>query len=126
MDPEIYVFPKISSAPVKIASSTALFILVFFVTGVLLPLLPGPRGWTVIDQSLTAGTGLKISSPLWGIGSAGELVAMHNVIFAENSLFLRRLTDLLHHLEDCCDCRLGLFNHDAMTALLGIELLAVR
>jgi len=62
MDPEIYVFPKISSAPVKIASSTALFILVFFVAGALLPLLPGPPLWTVIDRTLTIGTA-SISLP---------------------------------------------------------------
>jgi protein-S-isoprenylcysteine O-methyltransferase Ste14 len=55
MDPEIYVFPKINSAPLKIAFSTGLFILVFLVARVLITLLPGPHLWSMLDRSLTVG-----------------------------------------------------------------------
>ena len=42
------------------------------------------------------------------------------------NLLLCRLSNQLYHLYDGCDHSLGLFNHDAVTALLGKELLAVR
>jgi protein-S-isoprenylcysteine O-methyltransferase Ste14 len=60
MDPEIYVFPGISSAPVKIAASTALFVLALAAAGLLLPLLPGPHLWAAVDRSLALGS-LSIS-----------------------------------------------------------------
>ena len=42
------------------------------------------------------------------------------------NLLLCRLSNQLYHLHDGCDRSLGLFNHDAVTALFGKELLAVR
>ena len=55
MDPELYVFPRINSAPLKLAASTALFVLVLVVAGLLVPLLPGPRLWQAVDRPLTTG-----------------------------------------------------------------------
>lgn len=55
MDPEIYVFPHIDSAALKVAASTALFVLVLLVAGLLLPLLPGPHLWAALDRTLQAG-----------------------------------------------------------------------
>ena len=55
MDPELYVFPKINSAPVKIAASTALFVLVLLAAGLLVPRLPGPHLWEAVDRTLTVG-----------------------------------------------------------------------
>lgn len=55
MDPEIYVFPKIRSALVKLAASTTLFVLVFVIAALILPLLPGPHLWAAIDQTVTVG-----------------------------------------------------------------------
>ena len=55
MDPEIYVFPKISSAPLKIAASTGLFLLVLLAAGLLIPLAPGPHLWQSVDRPLTLG-----------------------------------------------------------------------
>jgi hypothetical protein len=37
-----------------------------------------------------------------------------------------RLANQLYHLHDGCDRGFGLFNHNAVTALLCKELLAVR
>lgn len=47
MDAEIYVFPKINSAPLKIAFSTALFILVFCCQGTYCP----TSGSTFMDHA---------------------------------------------------------------------------
>lgn len=55
MDPELYVFPGIQSAPTKIAASTGLFIVVLVVAGLLLPLLPGQQLWASVDQSIRIG-----------------------------------------------------------------------
>ncbi|RPI32061.1 MAG: isoprenylcysteine carboxylmethyltransferase family protein [Chloroflexota bacterium] len=55
MDPEIYVFPNIKSAPLKILASTLLFGVVLVVMGLLLPRLPGPRLWASVDRSLSIG-----------------------------------------------------------------------
>src|SRR6266511_2682504 len=41
------------------------------------------------------------------------------------NLLLYRLANEFNHLHYCCDRSLGLFNHDAVTALFGKELLAV-
>lgn len=60
MDPEIYVFPNINSAHLKIAASTCLFILVLFITGLITPFLPGPHLWAAIDRTLTL-TGNTVS-----------------------------------------------------------------
>ena len=57
MDPEIYVFPNINFAPLKIAASTALFIMVLVIAGLLTPLLPGPQFWISIDQTITLAGG---------------------------------------------------------------------
>ena len=53
MDPEIYVFPNINSAPLKIAASTALFIVVLMIDALITRLLPGPHLWAAIDRTLT-------------------------------------------------------------------------
>ena len=55
MDPELYVFPGIQSAPTKIAASTGLFIVVLVVAGLLLPLLPGPQLWAGVDRLILPG-----------------------------------------------------------------------
>ncbi|HSL43455.1 MAG TPA: methyltransferase [Anaerolineales bacterium] len=55
MDPELYVFPKINSAVVKVAASTTLFIVVLVTAALILPLLPGPQFWASIDQTLKVG-----------------------------------------------------------------------
>ena len=57
MDPEIYVFPNINSAPLKIAVSTALFILVLIIAALITPLLPGPNLWSTINLTLTVAGG---------------------------------------------------------------------
>lgn len=53
MDPELYVFPNINSAALKIAASTALFILVLVIAALITPLLPGPQLWAQIDRTVT-------------------------------------------------------------------------
>jgi protein-S-isoprenylcysteine O-methyltransferase Ste14 len=55
MDPELYVFPRIQSAPTKIAASTGLFIMVLVAAELLLPLLPGPQLWASVDQPILLG-----------------------------------------------------------------------
>jgi protein-S-isoprenylcysteine O-methyltransferase Ste14 len=55
MDPELYVFPGIQSAPTKIAASTGLFIVVLVVAELLLPLLPGPQLWASVDLPISIG-----------------------------------------------------------------------
>lgn len=57
MDPEIYVFPNINSAPLKIAASTALFIAVLVIAALITPLLPGPELWLRIDRTVTVAGG---------------------------------------------------------------------
>ena len=57
MDPEIYVFPNINSASLKIAASTALFIVVLIIAGLLTPLLPGPQLWAAIDRTVAVAGG---------------------------------------------------------------------
>lgn len=57
MDPEIYVFPKIESAPLKIAASTTLFVIVLALVALLTPLLPGPHLWTAIDRTIVVAGG---------------------------------------------------------------------
>lgn len=57
MDPEIYVFPNINSAPLKIAASTALFIAVLVIAALITPLLPGPELWAGIDRTITVAGG---------------------------------------------------------------------
>jgi protein-S-isoprenylcysteine O-methyltransferase Ste14 len=57
MDPEIYVFPNINSAPLKIAASTALFIAVLVIAAIITPLLPGPQLWAAVDRTVTVAGG---------------------------------------------------------------------
>ena len=57
MDPEIYVFPNINSAPLKISASTTLFIVVLIIAGWLTPLLPGPQLWAAIDRTVAVAGG---------------------------------------------------------------------
>lgn len=52
MDPEIYVFPNINSAPLKIVVSTALFVLVLEIAALITTLLPGPQLWRAIDRTI--------------------------------------------------------------------------
>lgn len=56
MDPELYVFPHINSAPLKIAASTALFVLVLVISALVTPLLPGPQLWATVDRAVAGGT----------------------------------------------------------------------
>ena len=42
MDPEIFIFPRINSAPLKLAASTAIFITVVLIARLLALLFPGP------------------------------------------------------------------------------------
>ncbi len=55
MDPELYVFPRISTTPVKIAASSALFALVLVIAALLLPLLPGSHLWAAVDLLVSVG-----------------------------------------------------------------------
>jgi protein-S-isoprenylcysteine O-methyltransferase Ste14 len=64
MDPELYVFPEIRSAPTKIAASTGLFIVVLVVAGLLLPLLPGPQLWAIVDKPISIGR-VSVSLAQW-------------------------------------------------------------
>lgn len=57
MDPEIYVFPNLNSAPLKIAASTALFIVVLLIAGLVTPLLPNPQLWAAIDRTVSVAGG---------------------------------------------------------------------
>jgi protein-S-isoprenylcysteine O-methyltransferase Ste14 len=57
MDPELYVFPNINSAPLKIAASTALFVVVLLIAAWITPLLPGPYLWAAIDRTVSVATG---------------------------------------------------------------------
>jgi protein-S-isoprenylcysteine O-methyltransferase Ste14 len=62
MDPEIYVFPQINATPLKIAASTALFVLVLMIAGWITPLLPGPQLWSAVDRTLTvAGSSVSLA-----------------------------------------------------------------
>jgi protein-S-isoprenylcysteine O-methyltransferase Ste14 len=56
MDPELYVFPNINSASLKLAASTALFIVVLLIAAWITPLLPGLYLWAAIDQTITVAT----------------------------------------------------------------------
>ncbi len=55
MDPELYVFPGINSASLKLAASTALFALVLVAAGLLVPWLPGSQLWQAVDRTFTIG-----------------------------------------------------------------------
>ena len=55
MDPELYVFPKIQSASLKIAASTTLFIVVLVIAALIIPLLPGLHLWAELDQTIQVG-----------------------------------------------------------------------
>jgi protein-S-isoprenylcysteine O-methyltransferase Ste14 len=55
MDPEIYVFPRISTAPLKIAASTGLFVVVLVIARLVLQLVPGPHLWAAVDRNVMAG-----------------------------------------------------------------------
>ena len=57
MDPEIYVFPNINYAPLKITASTALFVLVLLLAALITPLLPGQHPWETIDRTVRVGGG---------------------------------------------------------------------
>lgn len=56
MDPEIYVLPKINSALIKLAASTAIFIAVLLLARLLMPVVPGPHFWAKIDESVKVGS----------------------------------------------------------------------
>lgn len=93
MDPELYVFPTISSVPLKIAASTAVFILVFMVAGLLIPLLPGPRLWRTMDQSLlVGGASIRLTSLLQLLIGYG--------LFLYGSYHAWRATGLKNTVED--------------------------
>ncbi len=55
MYPELYIFPQINFAPLKIAASTVLFAVVLAVAGLILPLIPGPHFWAAVDRTVTVG-----------------------------------------------------------------------
>ena len=97
MDPEIYVFPRINSSSLKIAASTALFVLVFVVAALLIPSLPGPHLWVAIDRTVTVGSvvislasllDLLLGYGLFIYGSAFGLLSL--VLFIANGVFEER------------------------------------
>lgn len=93
MDPEIYVFPNINSAPLKIAASTALFIFVLMIAWLVSPLLPGPHLWASIDRALTiAGISVSLASLLH--------VIIGYTIFIYGSLHAWLATRLKNTVED--------------------------
>lgn len=57
MDPEIYVFPNINSAPLKIAASTALFILVLSIVWLITLVFPVTHSWSDVDRTITVAGG---------------------------------------------------------------------
>ena len=57
MDPELYVFPNINSGSIKIAASTALFIVVILLATLIAPFLPGVQPWATIDRTITVAGG---------------------------------------------------------------------
>ena len=65
MDPEIYVFPNIHSAPLKIVASTTLFVLVLILAVLVTPLLPGPHLWAALDRTMViAGATISLATLL--------------------------------------------------------------
>jgi len=46
MDPELYVFPAIRKASIKILASSSLFLVIYLVLRLLDPFLAGPHMWT--------------------------------------------------------------------------------
>ena len=93
MDPEIYVFPNINSAPLKIAASTALFILVLMIAALITPLLPAPQLWAAIDRPLTmAGSSISLARLLH--------VLLGYILFVYGSLHAWQATRLKNTVED--------------------------
>ena len=93
MDPEIYVFPNINSAPLKIAASTALFVLVLMIAALIRPLLPGPQLWAAIDRTLTlAGSSISLARLLH--------VLLGYILFIYGSLHAWQATRLKNTVED--------------------------
>lgn len=93
MDPEIYVFPNINSAPLKIAVSTALFILVLGIAALVTPLLPGPQLWAEVDRTVTvAGGTLSLARLLH--------ILLGYLLFIYGSLHAWQATRLKNTVED--------------------------
>lgn len=105
MDPEIYVFPNINSAPLKIAASTALFILVLMIAALIAPSLPGPHLWDAIDQSITvAGSSLSLAKLLH--------ILIGYTLFIYGSFHAWQATRLKNTVEDS--------KHELATRILDI------
>jgi protein-S-isoprenylcysteine O-methyltransferase Ste14 len=65
MDPEIYVFPRINSALLKLAASTTIFIVVLLIVQLLTSLIPGPHFWKLINPGIKVGsTSIRLASLL--------------------------------------------------------------
>lgn len=93
MDPEIYVFPRINSALIKIAASTALFIVVMLITMLIIPLLPGPQLWASFKRTITVGyVSITLSSLLHLLIGYG--------LFIYGSYHAWRATRLKNTVED--------------------------
>lgn len=104
MDPEIYVFPNINSAPLKIAASTVLFIVVLLVAALITPLLPGPTLWSVIDRTVTIAGGtvslagllhtlLGYTIFIYGSYHAWQATRLKNTVEAPNHELATRILD---------------------------------
>ncbi|HEY3475232.1 MAG TPA: methyltransferase [Anaerolineales bacterium] len=93
MDPELYVFPNINSAPLKIAASTALFILVLVIAALATPLLPGPQLWVEIDRTVTVAGGTVSLANLLHI-------LLGYVLFIYGSFHAWQATRLKNTVED--------------------------
>lgn len=93
MDPEIYVFAQLDSAPLKIAASTALFILVLIIAAFVTPMLPGPQPAVVVDKVITlAGAAIHMATLLH--------VLVGYLIFIYGSYHAWRATRLKNTVED--------------------------
>lgn len=93
MDPELYVFPRINSALVKIAASTTLFVVVLVTAALIIPLLPGPHLWAAVDKTITVG---RISVSL---GNLLHLIVGYT-LFIYGSYHAWKATRLKNTVED--------------------------
>jgi protein-S-isoprenylcysteine O-methyltransferase Ste14 len=93
MDPELYVFPNINSASLKIAASTALFLLVLIIAGLITPLLPGLQLWAAIDRTITvAGGTISLTNLLH--------ILLGYILFIYGSFHAWQATRLKNTVED--------------------------
>jgi protein-S-isoprenylcysteine O-methyltransferase Ste14 len=105
MDPEIYVFPRIDSALVKITASTAMFIIILIIAALVTPLLPGPHLWVAIDRTMKIGQGsMSLAN--------GLHILLGYTMFIYGSYHAWRATRLKNTVEDA--------RHELATRILDV------